>query len=102
VNEAETDARLCALLALPDEFPDEIFTARVARAIHAEARLAAARRASWRRFAVDCAGTGAALAVFLLLGRAAPPSDVLTWGPALAGLAMLGFWVLAAMRPETA
>ena len=102
MNEADTDARLRALLALPDEFPDEIFTARVARAIHAEARLAAARRMVWRRFAVDCAGTAAALAVFLLLGRAAPPSEVITWGPALAGLAMLGFWMLIAIRPGTA
>ena len=102
MNEAETDARLRALLAPPDEFPDELFAARVARTIHAEAHLVTARRATWRRFAVDCAGTGATLAVFLLLGLAAPPSDVIGWSPALAGVAMIGFWVLTAMRPDTA
>ena len=102
MNEAETDARLRALLAPPDEFPDEIFTARVSRAILAEASLAAARRRAWRRFAAESAGSVAVLAAFLLLGRSVPPADMISLGPALAGLMLIGVWMLTALRPSTA
>lgn len=100
MNESELDARLSVLLAPPDEFPDEIFTARVRRAILAEAHLAAARRAGWRRFGADLAGTAAVVAAFLLMSRLGGGGDgSLGLGAPLAAFVMLGFWTLAGLRP---
>ncbi len=96
----DLDARLAALLAPPDEFPDEIFTARMRRAVLAEKQLQAARRGSWRRFAVELVGSLAVLAAFLLLGLAqGPGDDVITFEPAMAALALVGFWTVVGMRP---
>jgi hypothetical protein len=95
----ETDAKLQALLAPPDEFPDEIFTARVRRQVLAEAQLYEIRRRSLRRFAVELAGTAAAVAVFVLLGRTGAASDTVGFGPALAGLALIAFWTVVGLRP---
>jgi hypothetical protein len=102
MNEDEIDSRLRALLAPPDEWPDEIFTRRVVGAIDAEARLAAARRRTWRRFAVDAAGSAAAVGAFLYLGGLEAPTGVIQFGPALAGFVLLGLWVLTALRPGPA
>lgn len=101
MNEAEIDARLASLLAPPEEFPDEIFTARVRRQLLVEAQLVEARRRAMRRFAVELAGTAAVVAAFMLLGRLGPASDVVGFGPALAGLALIGFWTVVGLRPGT-
>ncbi len=96
----DLDARLHALLSPPDEFPDEIFISRMRRAVLADEQLRAARRRSWRRFAVELAGSAAILAAFLLLGLAqGPGDDVIAFEPALAGLLMVGFWTFVALRP---
>ncbi|HEX8443999.1 MAG TPA: hypothetical protein VF631_10185 [Allosphingosinicella sp.] len=95
----DLEARLSALLAPPDEFPDEIFTARMRRAVLAEERLRAARRGSWRRFAVELAGSLAVLAAYLLIASGQPPGDdLITFEPATAGLLLVGFWTFVAMR----
>ncbi len=94
------DARLAHLLAPPDEFPDEIFTARTRRAVLAEEQLRAARRRSWSRFTVELLGSLAVLTAFLLLGLAQPPGDdVITFEPAMAALLLVGFWTFVALRP---
>ena len=95
----ETDARLQALLAPPDEFPDEIFTARVRRQVLAEGQLREIHRRSRRRFAVELAGTAAAVAVFVLLGRTGASSETVGLSPALAGLALVAFWTFVGLRP---
>ena len=99
MNDAEIDARLHALLAPPDEFPDDSFAGRVRWRILAEAQLEQARRRALRRFAMELAGTAAAVAVFLLLGRTEPASSVVGFGPALAGLVLIGFWTVIGLRP---
>ncbi len=99
----DLDARLAALLGPPDEFPDAIFTARMRRAVLAEEQFRAARRGSWRRFAVELAGSLAVIAAFLLLGLAQGPGDeVITFEPAMAALALVGFWTFVALRPAAA
>ena len=95
----DLNAQLSALLAPPDEFPDEVFTARMRRAVLAEEKLRAATRRSWARFAAELAGSLAVLAAFLLLGRARPPShDLITFEPALAALLLVCIWTFIAMR----
>jgi hypothetical protein len=98
MNDNEIDARLSALLAPPEEFPDEVFTARVRRAILAEDRLEAARRASWRRFGGELAGTAAIVLAFLLLARISG-GGATGLGPGLAAFVMIGFWTVAGLRP---
>ena len=101
MSEAEIDARLHALLAPPDEFPDALFTARVRRAILADEALRGARRQGWRRFATEVAGSLAVVLAFYLLGgsEAAPESGIVGFGPALAGLVLVAMWTLIALRP---
>jgi hypothetical protein len=98
----DIDARLAALLAPPDEHPDEYFAARVRRTILAEQSLEAARRSAWRRFAAELAGTAAIVLVFLLLGSGGDGEGMLSFGPALAGVAALGLWTLVGLRPAGA
>ena len=95
----DLDAQLSSLLALPDEFPDEVFNARMRRAVLADERLRASARLSWRRFAVELAGSVAVLAAFLLLGRAQPPSgDLITFESAMAAMLLVCIWTFVAMR----
>ncbi len=94
------EQRLHALLAPPDEFPDEIFASRVRRAVLAEERLRDARRRGWRRFSIELIGSLAVLAAFLLLARVLPPGDhQVGFEPATAALLLVGFWTFVGMRP---
>jgi len=104
MNETEIDSRLRALLAPPEEFPDEQFTARVRRGALAEDALRGARRRAWRRFGIELAGTAAVVIAFFALGRGdvAAAGEGLSLGPAVAGFALLAFWTLAALRPGAA
>ena len=102
MNEAETDARLHALLAPPEEFADSIFTARVKRAILADEALRAARLRGWRRFGAELAGSLAVVLAFYVLGGAdgaVTESGTIGFGPALAGLVLVAMWTLVALRP---
>jgi hypothetical protein len=101
MNDNRTEARLRALLAPPDEFPDAHFTARVRRAILAEEAMRAARRRAWRRFAVELFGTAAIVLAFFVMGRgdAGAGGEGFNLGPAVAGFTLLGFWTFAALRP---
>jgi hypothetical protein len=100
-----TDERLAALFAAPDPAPDEAFVGRIERAVLAEQRMAAARRALWRRFAIETAGSIAVAAAFLLLGRLGPFVVDVGRGPfspaVAAGLVLL-LWLAVEMRPVPA
>ena len=99
----DTDLRLEALLKTPPREADESFVGDVRRAVLVEARLAAARRAAWTRFAMEMAAAAAALAAFWLLARLGPADSdrfVPLFSPAAAGLTLLGLWVLVSTRPS--
>jgi len=102
----DIDLRLKALLAAPERAPDAAFTARVAQAVLAEARMRAAARAAWTRFAAEMAATASAILAFVLLARTAPPADsaayIPLFGPAAAGLLLLALWVAVSVRPSGA
>lgn len=105
MNDGNTDERLSALFAAPEPAPDEAFIGRVERAVLAEQRMATARRALWRRFAVEAAGSIAVAAAFLLLGRLGPFEAGVGGGPfgpgVAAGLVLL-LWLAVEMRPVAA
>lgn len=99
----DMDLRLASLLALPKSAPDPAFEDRVMRAVLAEKRLVAARRAAWTRFAAEMCATGAAILVFVLLARFSPAESgdfVPLFSPAAAGLLLLGLWVAVSVRPS--
>lgn len=98
------DARLRALIKGPARGPDEAFVARVRQNALAETRLRAARRAAWRRFAVEMAAAAAALLSFLLLARLRPADSanvISPTGPFAAGILLLGLWAIVSARPES-
>lgn len=97
------DARLTALLATPEAAPDEVFVAKVERAVLAEKRWAAARRRAWRRFAAECVASGAVIAAFYLLWRLAPadlPLGEFPVAPAAAAILVLFLWFGVELRPS--
>ncbi|HEX8644193.1 MAG TPA: hypothetical protein VF702_09800 [Allosphingosinicella sp.] len=95
------DARLKALFAARARAPDDLFVARIARAVEADRRLAAARVAAWRRFRGEAAAGAAVVAAFALLWRLAPAPtpDQLTAGPTAAALLLLFLWFAVEIRP---
>lgn len=99
------DERIAALFAAPERAPDEAFVARIERAVLAERRMKAARAAAWRRFAVECAASGAIVTAFYLLWRLGPanlPLDQLPVGPAAAAILVLGLWFGVELRASAA
>jgi len=98
----ELDRRLAALMTCPDRAVDEKFAQRVKRAIVADERLRIARRRAWSKFRVEAAATGAATAVFILLGRLPTSAEgaVPVSSPAGVGLLLLGLWVAVTLRPS--
>jgi len=96
------DERLAALFATAQALPDEAFVGRVERAVLAEQRMAAVRKALWRRFGIEAAGSIAVAAAFVLLGRLGPFTLELGEGPfspaVAAGLALV-LWLAVEMRP---
>ncbi|MDB5691934.1 MAG: hypothetical protein JWO81_997 [Alphaproteobacteria bacterium] len=100
---ADADAMLKALLAVPGRGPDEAFASRVERAVRAEEKLRAARRAAWRRFTAEMAAAAALLAAFVLIERRAPADSlnlISPFGPAAAGLMLLALWIWVSIRPD--
>ncbi|HEY5723315.1 MAG TPA: hypothetical protein VIT45_13435 [Allosphingosinicella sp.] len=98
----DMDLKLASLLALPKSEPDPAFADRVMRAVLAERKLAAARRAAWTRFAAEMCATGAAIVAFVLLARFSPAESgrfIPLFSPAAAGLLLLGLWVAVSIRP---
>lgn len=97
------DERIAALFASPDRAPDEAFVARLAQAVRAEQRLAAARRKAWRRFWGECAASAAVVTVFGLLWRLGPSELPLAQFPvapaAAAAILVLGLWFGVELRP---
>ena len=96
------EARLGALLRNPERAPDEAFIARVERAVLAEERMAAHRRAAWRRLGSEAAAATAIAAAFLIVGRLTPSAgtvDLTAFGPATAAGMLLLFWMAVGMRP---
>ena len=98
------DERIAALFASPPRGPDEEFVARIERGVRAEQRLAAARRAAWRRFAVECAASAAIVTAFDLVWRLGPaelPLAQLPVAPAgAAAILVLALWFAVELRPS--
>jgi hypothetical protein len=99
----DVDLRLRALLRAPERGPDEGFARRMERLVLAEERLGTARRAAWRRFAMEMTATAALILVFVVLARGGPAPDsggiVPLFSPASAGLLLLALWVIVSCRP---
>ena len=96
------DARLAAMLTAPEQAPDEAFVARMHRAVMVEQRIAASRRAVWRRFRYEAAASAAVAASFVLIGRLAPLEVALGQGPlspAAIGALVLALWFAVELRP---
>ena len=96
------DTRLATLLAAPERAPDEAFVARMHRAVLVEQRIAASRRAAWRRFRYEAAASAAVAAAFVLIGRLAPLEVALGHGPlspAAIGALVLALWFAVELRP---
>ena len=104
-EEEAMDAKLGALLRGPERTPDEAFLSRVERALAAERRMEAQRRAAWRRFAGEAAASVAVAAAFVLIGRGVPAVDDLELAIATplpaAGLLLI-LWMVVAFRPAAA
>ena len=99
------DERLTALFAEPEAAPDEAFVGRIQRAVLAEQRMAAARKALWLRFGIEAAGSVAVAIAFVLLGRLGPFTLELGKGPSGPGLAaglVLLLWLAVVLRPVAA
>jgi hypothetical protein len=94
------DERIAALFAAPERTPDEAFVARVARAVFAEQRMAVARTALWRRFAIECVASAAMIAAFYLLWRLSPELalDQAPVAPAAAAILVLFLWLGVELR----
>ncbi|MCL6683435.1 hypothetical protein [Sphingomonas alba] len=100
MNEADLDKRLSALLQEPDAAPDPAFVDRVVLAARVDRQIRVARRRAFRRTLIEC---GAAIAVagafYLMSQEQAPLPDgrFSLFGPAMAGLVMLGLWALVTL-----
>jgi hypothetical protein len=103
---ADMDLRLKSLLAAPERAPDDAFAERIRRAVLAEARMRAAARVAWTRFAAEMAAAASAICAFLLLARLTPLPDsgnfIPLFSPAAAGLLILALWVAVSARPSEA
>jgi hypothetical protein len=102
----DIDLRLKAILAAPERAPDELFAARVRRAVLAEERMRASSRRAWTRFAAEMAATASAIMAFILLARIGPAPEsadfIPLFSPAAAGLLMIALWVAVSIRPSEA
>jgi len=103
-DEDHIDAALTAMFATSKQAPDEAFVARVERAVLAERKMAEARRAAWRRFAVETVASGAIVAAFYLLWRLSPELtlDQLPVAPSAAAILVLFLWLGVELRPAGA
>ncbi|HEX8215634.1 MAG TPA: hypothetical protein VF582_09225 [Allosphingosinicella sp.] len=103
MNDQESiDARLGALLRGAERGPDDVFVSRVQRAVAAEHRMEAQRRAAWRRFGGEAAASLAVAAAFVLIGRTAPAGadlDLAIASPLPAAGLLLILWMVVAFRP---
>ncbi|HYI63909.1 MAG TPA: hypothetical protein VEW71_03385 [Allosphingosinicella sp.] len=95
------DERIAALFAAPERVPDEAFVARIGRAVLAEQRMAGARRALWRRFAIESVASGAIMAAFYLLWRMSPELTLeqMPIAPTAAAVLVLFLWLGVELRP---
>lgn len=95
------EERIAALFAAPERAPDEAFVARVGRALLAEQRMAAARRALWRRFGIEAVASAAVIAAFYWLWRLSPALtlDQMPIAPSAAAILVLFLWFAAELRP---
>ncbi|HKR25127.1 MAG TPA: hypothetical protein VJS15_07705 [Allosphingosinicella sp.] len=96
------DERIAALFAASERAPDEVFVARIARDIAEERRVAAARRAAWRRFAVETVASASVIAAFWLLWRLGPAElapEEIPMTPAGIAVIILLLWFAIELRP---
>lgn len=96
----DVDRRLGELLRASWPMPDPAFADRVLVAARLDRQLAAARRRSWRKAAIDCAAAAAVGATFFLMTQTEPPAAngmIEFGGPAMAALVMLLLWSVVAL-----
>ena len=95
------DDRIAALFAAQQSAPDEAFVARIGRAVRAEQCMAAARRALWRRFAIESVASAAIIAAFYLLWRLSPELTLgqMPIAPSAAAILVLFLWFAVELRP---
>ena len=94
---------LKTMLAAPERAPDELFAARMRRAVMADERIRAGARVAWTRFAAESAAAASAILAWVLLARITPTGDsafIPLFSPAFAGLILLGLWTAVSVRPS--
>lgn len=94
------DERIAALFAAPERAPDEAFVARLERAVLAEQRMAAVRKALWRRFGIESVASAAMIAAFYMLWRLSPELalDQMPVAPSAAAILVLFLWFGVELR----
>jgi hypothetical protein len=100
MTDADLDRRLGAMLREPSPAGDPAFVDRVLAGVRLEAKLLKVRRWAWRRALLDCTGAIVVAASFYLLTQAQSGSAdgmISLYGPAMAGLVMLGLWSLVSL-----
>lgn len=100
MTDDDIDRRLGDLLRASEPVPDPAFADRVLVTARLDSHLAAARRRSWRKAAIDCATAAAmGLTFFLMTQTEAPAADgiIALEGPAMAALVMLLLWGVVAL-----
>ena len=100
MTDTDLDRRLGALLREPEPAADPAFAERVVAAARLDKEIRRVRGRAWRRAAIDCAGAIAVAAAFFVLSQeqAPLPGGMMSlYGPAMAGMIMLGLWALVAL-----
>jgi len=95
----DPDKALGALLAAPALEPNPDFAARVTALVEAEARLNAARRAAWRRFAGEAISAAGIALGAVAVSRLSGEPGLMPSGPGLAAALAMLCWLLT--RSET-
>lgn len=100
MNDIDLDRRLGALLRETEPPVDQLFVDRVVAAARIDREIQHARRLASRRTLAECAGALAVAATFFLLSQAqasSPDGMMSIYGPAMAGLVMLGLWATVSL-----
>lgn len=100
MNHKEIDRGLGLLLNEPRPVADPAFADRVVAAARLDQAFRRARQRAWQRAALECAAAITVGATFFLLSQTEHGSiagTISLFGPAMAGLVMLGLWAMVAL-----
>ena len=95
----DPDKALGALLAAPPLEPDPAFATQVSALVEADARLNAARRVAWRRFAGEAISAAGVAIGAIAVSRLSGEPGLVPSGPGLAAALAMLCWLLT--RSET-